>query len=342
LIAAIEEKGIRPRLIIVDTLAQTLGAGDENGTGMVQFVANATALATHFRALVLVVHHVGLGDGKRMRGHSSLHAGVDAQVLCQRKGGSFSTTLTLQKLKDETDEIQLEAQLSRTVIRLDEDGQEISTLIVDHIKNIGRSTTSRAGKKPPPQLGLLIEVVEAAIVEVGRDVGTSTKGQTVKGVSDDIVRERYYARIAEQAESGEDPTKLANKQRQAFNRSVKSALDGKHLGATEVDGKRSLFLPLDGVTAVTPLKGCVTSRHASHLSEAGQSETNVTDVTDVTLSAAEAEQGIEAASPLASSDSGLFPGISTGALKANNTDAAEAPEAKPADVPKEAGWSMRL
>jgi RecA-family ATPase len=58
----------RPGLIVLDTLAQSLGAGDENGGGMVQLVANATALANHFDALVLIVHHSGLADDKRMRG----------------------------------------------------------------------------------------------------------------------------------------------------------------------------------------------------------------------------------------------------------------------------------
>jgi len=81
LISAVETAKVVPGLIIIDTLAQSIGAGDENGAGMIQFVANATALANHFRACVVVVHHVGLSDDKRMRGHSSLLGGVDAQIL---------------------------------------------------------------------------------------------------------------------------------------------------------------------------------------------------------------------------------------------------------------------
>ena len=88
-------------MIVIDTLAQTLGGGEENNTGMVNFVANATALAAHFKACVIAVHHVPLGDDERMRGHTSLHGGADAQLLTERKSDELTTTLMLKKLKDE-------------------------------------------------------------------------------------------------------------------------------------------------------------------------------------------------------------------------------------------------
>ena len=121
LIAAIEAAGVKPALIVVDTLAQSLGGADENGAGMVQFVANATALANHFRAFVLIVHHVGLADDKRLRGHSSLLGALDALILSERKEGELSAVLTLQKLKDDEFNVKLTAHLSRIVIGQDED-----------------------------------------------------------------------------------------------------------------------------------------------------------------------------------------------------------------------------
>lgn len=98
LIKSIEAQGVNPGLIALDTLAQTIGSGDENGSGMVQYVANAQALAKHFGALVVVVHHVGLADDQRLRGHSSLHGALDAQIICERTKGSLSSSMTLQKL----------------------------------------------------------------------------------------------------------------------------------------------------------------------------------------------------------------------------------------------------
>jgi hypothetical protein len=89
LVSAIEAEGVAPGVIVLDTLAQTLGASDENGVGMTAFLANAGRLAHRFKCVVLVVHHVGLGDDKRMRGHSSLAGGVDAAILCERREGAL-------------------------------------------------------------------------------------------------------------------------------------------------------------------------------------------------------------------------------------------------------------
>ena len=68
---AIAGAGVAPGLIVIDTLAQTLGSADENGSGMTAFVANAGEIASRFKCLVLIIHHVGLNDDKRLRGHSS-------------------------------------------------------------------------------------------------------------------------------------------------------------------------------------------------------------------------------------------------------------------------------
>jgi hypothetical protein len=171
---------VTPGLIAIDTLAQSLGAGDENGAGMIQFVANATALANKFRAFVLIIHHIGLGDDKRMRGHSSLIGGVDAQILCERKEGALSTSLTLQKLKDEESRIKLTAHLARVVIGQDEDGDDISTLIVESIED---GEEGEPGKKPkaiPRAQRLLMAVVAEAIAEAGESFRPFADGRLCK------------------------------------------------------------------------------------------------------------------------------------------------------------------
>ena len=136
-------------MIVLDTLAQTIGAGDENGAGMTAFVANAGELAGRFNALVLIVHHTGLGDDKRMRGHSSLNGALDAQILCERVDGDLAATLTLQKLKDDASDVGCSARLSRVVIALDEDGDEISTLVVDAIEDAEFRRSASSEKRFP-------------------------------------------------------------------------------------------------------------------------------------------------------------------------------------------------
>ncbi|WP_400769350.1 AAA family ATPase [Methylosinus sporium] len=243
LIAAIEVAGVAPGLIVVDTLAQTLGAGDENGGGMITFVANATALANHFRAFVLIVHHVGLGDDKRMRGHSSLIGAIDAQILCERREGDLSTTLTLQKLKDEESRVRLAVRLSRVVIGRDEDGEDVSTLIVDGIEETDDDPKTIAPKSIPASQRLFMEVVAQAIDEAGKRIRPSSEWPIVSAVSEEIVRERYYERIAETPQPDDTPEKLAERQRKGFNRAAKAAIDARRLLASLKNGERVLWLP---------------------------------------------------------------------------------------------------
>lgn len=244
LIAAIEAAGVKPALIVVDTLAQSLGGADENGAGMVQFVANATALANHFRAFVLIVHHVGLADDKRLRGHSSLLGALDALILSERKEGELSAVLTLQKLKDDESNVKLTAHLSQIVIGQDEDSDDVSTLIVDRIED-GAGAETRSPSKPVPRSQrLLMDVVGVALDEAGEDFRPfAASGPLVRAVPDSAIRTRYYARIAEQAEPGEDKGTLIERQGKAFRRSIKLALEAKTLCAKERSGERLVWLP---------------------------------------------------------------------------------------------------
>jgi hypothetical protein len=244
LIDAIEAAGVTPGLIIIDTLAQSLGGGDENGAGMMLFLANATALSSRFKAFVLIVHHVGLSDELRARGHSSLKCGVDAQMLCEREKGSMVATLTLQKQKDEADDRTFAAQLSRVVIGHDSDGDEVSTLVVEHVAESESKPAVAKPKDIPPQQRMLMDVAVAALEESGAPFKPfGAKGPSVHAVDDRAIRLRYFARMAEQADADEDPDKLYERQRKAFNRSVADAIKANRIMAQERDNKRLIWIP---------------------------------------------------------------------------------------------------
>jgi len=192
----------------------------------------------------LIVHHTGLGDDRRMRGHSSLNGALDAQILCERVDGDLASTLTLQKLKDDASEVRLRARLERVVITHDEDGDEVSTLVVDAIEDVDQTASAPRARTVPPSQRLLMAVVAEAIDEAGesfRPFGSS--GPLVRAVADEIVRQRLYARIAEQAAPDEDRAKLAIRKRQAFNRSIADALKSQMLVAGERNGERFLWFP---------------------------------------------------------------------------------------------------
>jgi hypothetical protein len=244
LIDAIEAAGVCPGLIIVDTLAQTLQGGDENGSGMSQFIANANALAAHFKALAIALHHVGLGDDQRLRGHSSLRGALDVQILCERTQGALSTTISLKKMKDEASNRCFTAHLSRIVIGTDSDGDEVSTLVIDRIEEGQAKAAIAKPKAVPQQQRMLMDVTVAALEEAGAPFKPfGSKGPSVHAVADKAIRLRYFARIAEQADTEEDPGKLYERQRKAFNRAIADALKANRIMAKERDNSRLIWIP---------------------------------------------------------------------------------------------------
>jgi hypothetical protein len=137
-----------------------MGPGDENGAGMVQFTANITALAAHFGCLVVTVHHVGHSEKQRLRGHSSLIGGLDVTVLFERNEGELSTVLTVMKLKDEEAGSKFTMRLKREVIAVDENGEEVSTLVVDAVTpGAVEGAKAKAGKSIPASMRLLVSMV---------------------------------------------------------------------------------------------------------------------------------------------------------------------------------------
>jgi AAA domain len=150
LIAAIEARGIMPGLVVIDTAAKVIGGADENGAGMAALLWNAGALAQHFGCFVLAVHHVGHGEDakKRPRGWSGAIGNPDALILCDRIEETFSTSLTVQKEKDEASGFSLTVHLSRVVLGHDRDGDEISTLVVDRIEETSNAKPGDSAHQP--------------------------------------------------------------------------------------------------------------------------------------------------------------------------------------------------
>jgi AAA domain len=247
LIEAIRSSGIKPDVAVVDTASKSIGAAEENSTGMAAFVGNAEKLAQAFDCLVLGVHHVGLGEDaqKRPRGWSGLGGALDVQILCERSGDERRTTLTVQKLKDEEDGICFEAHLSRVVVGVDKNGKEASTLIVDDVFEIDAAAKKATTGKDVPRSGrMLMDIVALALDESGvahRPFGWA--GPEVRAVADSHIRERYFARVAEKAAPDEDPRRLYERQFKAFNRSIKAAIDAKTLIAGDHEGERFIWLP---------------------------------------------------------------------------------------------------
>jgi AAA domain len=178
LVASIESAGIAPSIIVIDTLSQCLGGNDENGSGMIAFTRNALALAKHFGTFVLALHHPGLYNEDRPRGHTSLTGAADVQILASRLPDGFSTALTVQKAKDMEDGYKLTATMRR----------HGSTLVVDRIEDGVDPRHEREAKAKTPSGAVLwarafADVVKEHGPEIARDAAKF----------EDLHRDRFYA-----------------------------------------------------------------------------------------------------------------------------------------------------
>lgn len=113
------------RLVVLDTLARVMAGGEENSSPDMGAVINASGkIAEATGALVLLIHHTGKDAKKGARGHSSLRAALDTQIIITRSGNVC--TLTLDKQRDGPTDLQLAYSLRSVDLGIsdDEDGLE--------------------------------------------------------------------------------------------------------------------------------------------------------------------------------------------------------------------------
>ena len=80
-------------LIVVDTLAMSIGGGSENDSAdMGKYIQNIFALKACYNCHVMIIHHSGKDKSKGSRGHSSLRAAVDTEIEVQDEGGFRTAT----------------------------------------------------------------------------------------------------------------------------------------------------------------------------------------------------------------------------------------------------------
>ena len=245
LIVAIEGAGVKPGLIVIDTVAKAVGAADENGQGMAALLGNAEALAQCFSCLVLCVHHVGHGEDAqgRPRGWSGLPAALDVMILSERPEGAMEATLTIQKLKDDASNISLTAHLSRIILGHDRDGDEVSTLVVVDVveADVAKGTVPRSVSKSER---LLMDAIANAIDETGEEIQPyPTDPLKVRAVAERHIRKRYFDRVAEKADKDEDKEKVYDRNRKNLKNAIKRMIDARTVVAVDREGERYIWLP---------------------------------------------------------------------------------------------------
>ena len=129
LVAAACAAGYARGVLVIDTLNRAAPGADENdAAAMGAIITGLKALQTELGGLVLAVHHTGKDATKGLRGHSSLHAALDAALEVTRTEDRREWRTA--KAKDGSDDQGHPFRLEVVELGADEDGEPITSCAI--------------------------------------------------------------------------------------------------------------------------------------------------------------------------------------------------------------------
>ncbi len=135
--------GQKVSLIVVDTLARTLGEGNENeAKDMGAFIQTVDAIKVATSAHFLLVHHTGKDTSKGARGHSSLRGAVDTEILIE------DNTAKTRKQRDMEYGPDIGFRLQEVVIGHDAKGKPVTSCVLQPAAAGAANDFSKAPLEP--------------------------------------------------------------------------------------------------------------------------------------------------------------------------------------------------
>lgn len=212
LVTSIKGSQMDGGIVIIDTLNRAVPGMDENSSVDMGHAINACKLIQQgLGGLVLLVHHSGKDVTKGMRGHSSLHAALDAAIEVKRSGDAREWSVA--KAKDGADGKSHPFMLEVVNLGQDNDGDPISSCVIRPLAGEGIKVKSLTQSQ---QRG--IDSFMAAAAE-----NLDDEDQSVY-VRLDQWREEFYQRS-----STENP----ESKRKAFNRVRNELVELGHLSVLD-------------------------------------------------------------------------------------------------------------
>ena len=134
-IAALPKK---PSLVIVDTLSQTFNGDENSSSDISDYIRMINAeIRAEFGCTVLVIHHTGHSAAERPRGSSAITANLDFVLGAFRPDPETRRArVGVHKMKDGDKLPDLYFNMTKHVLGEDEDGDELSSLVAEHDKNV--------------------------------------------------------------------------------------------------------------------------------------------------------------------------------------------------------------
>jgi AAA domain/DnaB-like helicase N terminal domain len=202
--------------VFVDTLSRAMSGGDENGPeDMGALIRGADAVRLATGAAVFLVHHLGKDESRGGRGHSSLKGALDTEIEVSAKDGLHVAAVTKQR--DLASGTQYAYRLKVTELGRDEDGDPVTTCIVDPVSDF-QAPSTRKELKGENQQKLLAALQEWKRQNLGSELISSAdltamaKGQGInrqrrQEVIEKLVEYEWLSKVAGGYRfNSEDPT----------------------------------------------------------------------------------------------------------------------------------------
>lgn len=166
-------------VVFIDTLSQVTPGVEENTDRMKTVLRAGQRVSEAFRCLVVFLGHSGKDPTKGLRGWSGVRAALDTEIEITAEGSTRVATITKQK--DGEDNGRFAFRLRPIVLGSDEDGEPITTCVVEHEGHFvqpRKPVTGRTAK-------LVLETVRDALALGTGSVPVST-------VIDDVIERMTY------------------------------------------------------------------------------------------------------------------------------------------------------
>lgn len=210
-----QERGQPCVAIVVDTLARAIAGGsDAEAADMGAFIKNADEVRQATGAAVIAIHHAGKDLSKGARGHSSLRAAVDTELLVEGQQDPRTCTNTKQRDLERAQPFAFELELQ--VIATTAKGRTVTSCVV---KPAGQAQAPRA--KLTTQQRLVLNALRDALREQGELPNRDVISGTFSNVPDRVLPVpvwREFLRSRDILVGTDDVT------RKAFNRAKEGLL----------------------------------------------------------------------------------------------------------------------
>ena len=247
------EFGLPLGAIFVDTIAACAGyrkSGEEQDNAVGAAIMNVLdAVAQALGCFVFGIDHFGKDLLAGTRGASSKESAGDVVLAClgekQVSGSVTNTRLAVRKQRGGRQGQEYPFQLREVELGKDEDGDPITTMVVDW------QPAGAVGAAPPPDpwsqpkrqdqrtaVLRLKRVLMAELADHGVDLPIPPDGPIVRMITQEIVRQRFYV----QTPADGTPKQKADFRRQRFFRALGWAEDQELIGTGEIGGVDYIWL----------------------------------------------------------------------------------------------------